>query len=892
MVGSNQIKVKMGIREWRYVTGVFAGYFVDYTSSITAKTNLIKDWECISPDLEGITDYEFDFVWEDAAAVENRSGIISFDDDGDNWRYYNKIDELYKTKGYIELIYTKANPNGTKLGIPYAMFYSTPLIEIEIGSDFYYFEATPSESYLVGVFSGCENLQSITVHSPIWNGTPDGYTFFKVKTGGTLYYPEGSDYSSWFNYPDNKVYDLEYYEWNGVEIGTTDKPSVVAGYNVKEFDGNAVSSYVDITYTDIETINIPEIIVGGEWFTLTTTSVNNSETIRYFYTISENTDEDRLARVYFSGIGKDGNTYSTVLEITQSKKEQQTMASVTVEGRYFNLENGTLYFDSTGGTKTLMARVQGYTTPYNFKVSVNDDNYSVHLMKSELYYDDGDGYLEWNFDFESDGNPTGQSLRGTIEIEYTDGTGSYVSTIPFYVYRAGEGWIKLNQGTAFEYDMNGNNINSIKRTYVAVRYFNIDEINEPIIGSTWITLGTPSTDSATVDGSIIYKYPVTVSANGGEERRGSVIFSGSDMNGKTVSVTQLFKQEAYAVVPEPEPEPEPELPTDSEDETYSPIWKDIHYTFTYDTTYSIYEEVQVYVNQHIGTITQENMIYSGRVYVPPTNDSVNVMINKVCQNYFDDNLIPEEGYVGQNHNFKKFILRGDYGQKLHTYYFVNDWSYEPLTVGLKTNPIIPSIVDGQCLFFSVFSDATQRSYKWGMKYYDGTADYDNTLYVKNEFYSEFVLPARYKGVKQFYFGDRQYNMIPKCKAQYVLYYINPNGGWDWFPVMGKVTKTDSVTQYTYTNNYDNNTRQFGKYRYLTEVSTRYNLNTGFLTEKQSDRMWELLESNCVYLHNVVDDKLFPVIITNNEIEYKKKERGRKMLTYSINVESSQTRERI
>lgn len=567
------------------------------------------------------------------------------------------------------------------------------------------------------------------------------------------------------------------------------------------------------------------------------------------------------------------------------------MASVTIEGRYFNLENGTLYFDSTGGTKTLIARVDGYTTPYNFNVNItNGSNNKVELISSSLYYDDNNGYLEWLFEIKSQGNLSTKTYQGKIEIEYTDGTGSYKSEVPYYVYRKGEGWIKLSYTTNFEYDMNGNNTNSIKRDYVGVRYFNIDAINEPI-HSTWISLGTPSTDSATVDGSVIYKYPVTVSTNVGEERTGSVIFSGKDKNGKSMSVTQFFKQEAYAVAPEPE-EPEPELPTDGEDETYSPIWKDVHYTFVSDTTYSIYEEVKVYVNQHIGTITQENLIYSGRVYVPPTNNDVKVMINKVCQNYFEDNFIPEEGYVGQSHNFKKFILRGDYGQKLHTYYFVNDWSYKPLTVGLKTNPIIPSIVDGQCLFFSAFSDATQRSYKWGMKYYDGTADYDNTLYVKNEFYSEFVLPARYKGVKQFYFGDRQYNMIPKCKAQYVLYYINPNGGWDWFPITGKVNKIDSITQYTYTNNYDNNTRQFGKYRYLTEVSTRYNLNTGFLTEKQSDRMWELLESNCVYLHNVVDDKLFPVIITNNEIEYKKKERGKKMLTYSINVESSQTRERI
>ena len=39
--------------------------------------------------------------------------------------------------------------------------------------------------------------------------------FRDIATGGTLYYPAGSDYSNWLN--DGSTYHLGYYGWIGVE---------------------------------------------------------------------------------------------------------------------------------------------------------------------------------------------------------------------------------------------------------------------------------------------------------------------------------------------------------------------------------------------------------------------------------------------------------------------------------------------------------------------------------------------------------------------------------------------------------------------------------------------------------------------------------------------------
>lgn len=564
------------------------------------------------------------------------------------------------------------------------------------------------------------------------------------------------------------------------------------------------------------------------------------------------------------------------------------MANISLSTYAFQNVDGKKVLEYSATTFTVNVIVEGYKEPYTVGCTVEDNDSPIRVLNTTKEYDDGVDYAVWEIALGSEGNNTSMAYEGSLLFFYSENGGELKEeTIDYYIRYQGEPFIIASNTTDFTYDADGNNTNSIKRTYVSIRYRYMNSVNTPFT-SGWITLGTPTTDSATTDGSIIFKYPISVTPTT-EDRKGTMTFSATGTDGKVYSKT-LYAQQT---VSEPsEPEDAPDLPTGGDEETYAPIWQDIFYPFAFDTSYSIYEEVSRYINQHIGTIKEEVLIYSGKVYVPPTTNSVKVMINKVCQNYFADSYMPEDGYVGQSHNFRKFILRDEYGKLLHTYYFVNDWSYEPLELGLKTNPIIPVIVDGQKLFFSAFADSNQVGYKWGMKYYDGTEEYYNTEYVKNDLYTVFVLKTRGECISQFYFGDRSYDMIPKCKAQYVLYYTNPKGGWDWFPIVGRVTKKDSVTRYTISKNYDNNTREFGKYSYLNEISTKYSLSTGFLTEKQSDRMWELLESNCVYLHNLVDDKVMPVVITDTEVEHKKKERKRKMISYNINVECSQTRERI
>lgn len=68
----------------------------------------------------------------------------------------------------------------------------------------------------LNVFSGCTQLTAITANNATCSAvTISPTTFFEIATGGILYYPEGSDYSSWLS--DDEYY-LGYYLWKDSRV--------------------------------------------------------------------------------------------------------------------------------------------------------------------------------------------------------------------------------------------------------------------------------------------------------------------------------------------------------------------------------------------------------------------------------------------------------------------------------------------------------------------------------------------------------------------------------------------------------------------------------------------------------------------------------------------------
>ena len=82
-----------------------------------------------------------------------------------------------------------------------------------------------------------------------------------------------------------------------------------------------------------------------------------------------------------------------------------------------------------------------------------------------------------------------------------------------------------------------------------------------------------------------------------------------------------------------------------------------------------------------------------------------------------------------------------------------------------------------------------------------------------------------------------------------LYYLNAKGGYDAFLIEGLVKRTDKYTQGDYHKAYDNTTIEFGRNRYITEITPSWELHTGWLTDDQAKRLVKnLFPSTKVWLH--------------------------------------------
>jgi hypothetical protein len=398
-----------------------------------------------------------------------------------------------------------------------------------------------------------------------------------------------------------------------------------------------------------------------------------------------------------------------------------------------------------------------------------------------------------------------------------------------------------------------------------------------------------------------WNYSINVEKNEtGVARTGNVKFVGitaTDSVEFTLTVNQAKKSDL-------DDYNQPEIPVEG-DEYCGPIWKDVEYDFGGNemVEYGIYTTTTIRLPGN-AVETIDVLLFAGRSYMRPNEYSNKILVNKICQSYMDSPLLTKDA-LAVGGGYKDFKLKSADGKTTYrSYKFVNDWSYtDDFATGLLSRPIINdrTVYKNQLLPFTVFGAAEKVEVVYGINYKDGTTDdygnavpnYTNVVSIKNGVETEiFPYTGRTTGAESYVINDVVYPIGNDCGVQYVLYYVNPWGGYDWFPIKGKVIEKDSMKQLTYRQNYNNTTWDFGMRKYLTEINKKFELNTHWLTEEESSRMWYLLQSNVVYLHNLAEDKIQPVIITNTEQEHKKRGLRSSRISYTIEVELSQTRQRI
>ena len=148
--------------------------------------------------------------------------------------------------------------------------------------------------------------------------------------------------------------------------------------------------------------------------------------------------------------------------------------------------------------------------------------------------------------------------------------------------------------------------------------------------------------------------------------------------------------------------------------------------------------------------------------------------------------------------------------------------------------------------------------------------------------------AEYKN-ERVSFNGKSYYTVTACDGEYGMYYLNSTGGMDAFLYQGKCKRTDNYAQYEYYRDYDTGTIDPGRNRYVTEITPSWELHTGWLTEDQAANMvLNLFPSTQVYIHDLAEGRIMPVVITDTKAEYKtRRNNGKQLIQYTVNCKAAQ-----
>ena len=216
--------------------------------------------------------------------------------------------------------------------------------------------------------------------------------------------------------------------------------------------------------------------------------------------------------------------------------------------------------------------------------------------------------------------------------------------------------------------------------------------------------------------------------------------------------------------------------------------------------------------------------------------------------------------------------------------FVRDYSYDD-SIDYAQNQPLSRPINGL-----IPSGVKLSVSEWG-------AGVGGSLQVTDENGSLVVNEALQKGLntaefitgaegKTYTFGSEQYRVVSACSGA-LLKYVNAYGGWDFLYVEGVCKKTDKITRASYEKDADALSQQFETKDYQATMEATWQGHTGWLNDRQSLRMKHLVESVEVYMLDLGTGDQMPVVMRDSSLEYKKFINGRKLVNYTLQWTESQ-----
>lgn len=324
-----------------------------------------------------------------------------------------------------------------------------------------------------------------------------------------------------------------------------------------------------------------------------------------------------------------------------------------------------------------------------------------------------------------------------------------------------------------------------------------------------------------------------------------------------------------------------------------PIWKD-HITTLPGGNYCDYTVV---------TADGEN-IYSGRAYLRPGADAIEIRLNDICRDYLGATF-PAPGNTAGTIQYIRRTFRVYAGQTLvESVDFCNDWTYDYNAAPSDTTaarPVNGVLAPLQPLTWTTYAAGTSVTALITMR--NGTTqsvsvpvttagsfdasyssnDYDTARAMSGAGTCVLALES-YPNAASVAIGGITYK-VADC-GRWVLYYLNARGGWDSLLMEGAVSATASMARDTARRDVPNTQPLDRKTRvWRNGITRKWEMHTGWLTEEQSSRMWHLLGTTQAVLLDVTEGRWYPVTITETDAPYKtRRTESGSLISYTVNAE--------
>ena len=315
-----------------------------------------------------------------------------------------------------------------------------------------------------------------------------------------------------------------------------------------------------------------------------------------------------------------------------------------------------------------------------------------------------------------------------------------------------------------------------------------------------------------------------------------------------------------------------------------PTWQDVFVEIprTSDDESNITYSVSVFDNK---TNTLE-IVYRGNAVF--TDEAPEINITEIVRDYVEDNInIYGDAGSTQKSDLTKVMLNTDEEDVnlVASLYYYYDYSFDKDLKFTRNMPILNHFDTRQDIFLSFLNlsgETNNITISTGGRLLRLTLDTPGIFHHKRAYREGPVIINA---------PDKRTTLTSKntC-AKYAIYYLNPLGGWDQLLIEGKVVKTTKLENKTFKRKFDNNTNEFQNKHYLKNLTTSYKFTTGYLTDEQAKLMPNLIETTKAYLCELDTNTYIPVLINNNSVDIKTyRNQGRKLFTYTIDVQESQNK---